>query len=161
MDTGQWWAIGALFTLVMALFSYIWNTNNGRQEDIQKLQKALKDDAGKLGDEMNKSCTSLHEDISKLAERVMRLETTVEPLKQITMQAVPKMLNLHHSGDVLEEAFFGPPDPEKISVAEQRVQEEWDRNPPPERLLPLVLAKWLLAVKRRELERDQERNATT
>ena len=68
------------------------------------------------------------------------------------MKAVPSLLNLHHSPDVLEEAFEGPPDDEKLKIAEQRVQQEWDSNPSADRKLTLLLATWLLKVRRNELE---------
>ena len=137
---GVWWAIGALFALTLTVIGLLFQ---------------IKESLRAISEKADKQC-------KELTDRVSKIEATVEPLKEITMEAVPKMLKLHHSGDVLEEAFCGPPDESRISVAEQMVQEEWDKpDNSPGRLLALTLAKWLLKVRREELERDKRKGACT
>ena len=149
---GAWWAIGVLFALWSILFGYIWKL----RDDIRDGENKAEERDAKLIEKVNTSVGDLSkhhaETCREFSERITRLEITMEPWREIMMKAVPSLLNLHHSPDVLEEAFQGPPDEEKIRVAEERVQREWDSDPPPDRKLTLLLATWLLKVRRNELE---------
>lgn len=151
-SSGVWWAIGTLFALWTILFGYIWKLKDGIKEAEDK---AGERDA-KLVEKVNQTVGDLAkhhaETCREFSERITRLEITMEPWREIMMQAVPSLLNLHHSPDILEEAFQGPPDADKLTIAEQRVQAEWDSNPPADRKLALLLATWLLKVRRNELE---------
>lgn len=142
---GVWWAIGAQFALVTLLFGWVWKSKDdaaqANEETLAALAKAKEDLAKAQAD----SCR-------EFGERITRLEITMEPWRDIMMKAVPQILNLHHSPDVLADAFEGEPDPEKLEAAEARVSEEWAADPPGDRKLALLLAMWLLRVRRNELE---------
>ncbi len=140
--TGLTWAVGALITGMLALFGYIWQTNNSTQKSIAELK------------ELNQKCLGeLKDEVAKVSERVAVQETMMEPLCEITKAAVPKILKLHNSPDLLEEALYGELDEEKLCVAEGRVKQELDSDPPTDRLLPLALAQWLLGLRRKQLEK--------
>ncbi len=149
---GVWWAIGVLILLWSILFGYIWKL----RDDIKDAEDKAAERDAKLVEKVNQTVGDLSnkhaETCREFSERITRLEITMEPWREIMMKAVPSLLNLHHSPDVLAEAFEGPPDEERLKIAEQRVQQEWESNPSPDRKLALLLATWLLKVRRNELE---------
>ncbi len=159
---GLTWAVGAMLSLIVAggfgLFGYIWATNNANREAIAKLSETTGKSLNEIKD-LNTECLGeLKGEVAKLSERMAVQETMMEPLCEITKAAVPKILKLHSSPDVLEDAFNGEPDEEKLLLAESRVEQELDSDPPIDRMLPLALAKWQLRIRRRDLERMRRKH---
>ena len=124
--TWEWAPIGVLFTMILALFGYIWQTARGVDARM-----------------------------SKLEEMMGKAETMLEPLWEVCKAALPKVLKLHSSPDPLWEALNCEVSEEKIDRTIERVRLEMEAaadNGDDSRTLAAALAIWALKVRKLKIK---------
>lgn len=126
------WAVGLLGGLFLLVAGWLWNLN-------RDLTKNMSDLKSKVDTSMN-----------VLDQRLTAQETKMGPLWKLCEEALPSILQIHKSPDLLREALDGDPDIEKIELAEAEVTRRQEEAEDPSEKFRLMFARWMLAVRRQE-----------
>lgn len=126
------WAVGLLGGLFLLVVGWLWNLN-------RDLTKSMADLKAKVDTNMN-----------ALDQRVTAQETKMGPLWKLCEEALPVILKIHASPDLLREALDGDPDIEKIDKADVEVTRRQLADSDPNTQFQLMFARWMLVVRRAE-----------
>lgn len=93
--------------------------------------------------------------IGKVENRLGKAETMLEPLWEIAKAALPKVLKLHNSPDMLWQVLNCDATEEEIQSVDERLKqviEEASETDDSGRVLAAVVARWMVDLRRKKLK---------